>query len=68
MEVETKFNIGDRGWYISNNKVTSQEITGFNISVDENMNVEIEYTIHYDLTKVSEDKLFKTKNELLKTL
>ena len=68
MELETKFNIGDTGWYMSNNRVVSQKITGFNISVDESMNVDINYSLHYDDYEVSENDLFPSKEELLKSL
>lgn len=68
MEFETKFNIGDIGWYMSNNRVVSQKITGFNISVDESMNVDINYSLHYDDYEVSENDLFPSKEELLKSL
>ena len=68
MEVNTKFNLDELCWYITNNKVTEVRIKGYQINVDENSNVEIVYNVMYDDNYVPENKLFKTKEELLKTL
>lgn len=66
MKVKTKYDIGDRVWCISNNKVQNIEVTGFNITVTSE-GTEIIYTLHYDL-KYDESKVFDTKEELLKSL
>jgi hypothetical protein len=32
--VKTKFNIGDKVWYISNNRVQTMDVTGVRINVE----------------------------------
>lgn len=66
MVVQTKFNVGDKAWFMLENKPNCVDITGLNISIYESGNVEIEYTLHYD--KLKEENLFATKEELLKSL
>ena len=67
MEVNTKYDIGDTVWFILQNKAHHGEITGYNVTVDETMNIVVIYTIHHD-NKRPENKVFKTKEELLKSL
>jgi hypothetical protein len=68
MEVNTKFEIGDIVWFIDNNRAIYLEVTGITISLDFNADVEIVYSLHFDDKKLEESKLFKTKEELLKSL
>ena len=65
--VKTKYDIGDKVWYISNNGVHGGRITGFNIKIESDK-TEIRYTIHYDWGTVEEGLAFPTKEELLKSL
>lgn len=65
---ESKYNMGDKVWYISNNKVQSLEITGICISVESVDAYEVEYILHYDSSWISERKLFKSKKELIESL
>jgi len=67
LKVSTKFDIGDKVWYISDNKVNENDITGVSISVDNNELVNVDYTLHFN-DKVSENLLFLTKEELIKSL
>jgi hypothetical protein len=67
LKVSTKFDIGDKVWYISDNKVNENDITGVSISVDNNELVNVDYTLHFN-DKVSENLLFSTKEELIKSL
>lgn len=66
MEVETKFNIGDNVYFITDNKVQKMDITGISISVNGN-EPKIEYTLHFD-TNINENLVFASKEELLKSL
>jgi len=66
MKVTTKFNIGDVVWYVSDNKVNKLDVTGVVIDVDDT-GTKIEYYLHYDI-KLTEEELFKTKEELLESL
>lgn len=68
MEVETKFDIGDKVWLIYNNIVTALKVCGYRITIDESFNPEIVYTLHYNCLEVAESQLFKTKEELLNSL
>lgn len=68
MEVNTKFEIGDIVWFIDNNRAIYLEVTGITISLDFNADVEIVYSLHFEDKKLEESKLFKTKEELLKSL
>ena len=66
MEIKTKFNPGDIIWCIYENKAIRSKITGVGISVYETVST-IEYTIDKD-ERINEDKVFSTKEELLKSL
>lgn len=67
MDIQTKYDIGDRVWYISSNKATDSDITGVNITVGEFEKTDIKYILHYD-ELLPENKLFETKEKLLKSL
>lgn len=64
---ESKYNMGDKVWYISNNKVQSLEITGIRITVESVDAYEVEYILHYG-SWISERKLFNSKKELIESL
>lgn len=67
MEVKTKFDIGDIVFLISNNKVSSQKVTGLAIDVEDGK-VEVSYSLTFSESKIDESKLFKTKEELINSL
>lgn len=66
MEVSSKFNIGDKVYFIADNKVQKSDITGVSISAN-GCETKIEYTLHFDST-IDEDLVFSTKEELIKSL
>jgi hypothetical protein len=51
MEVKTKFDIDDIVFLISNNKVSSQKVTGFAIDVEDGK-VEISYSLNFSDSKI----------------
>lgn len=65
-EVNTKYSTGDEVYYISNNSVSKQKVRGVTISVTAT-ETEINYYLNNDQER-PENKLFKTKKELLDTL
>ena len=66
MEVSSKFNIGDKVYFIADNKVQKSDITGVSISVNGG-ETKVEYTLHFDST-IDESLVFATKEELIKSL
>lgn len=67
MKIETKFNIGDEVWFMYENRPTSMRIghIELHISCDK---VKRQYIDKYGRFRVSEHKLFRTKQELLESL
>lgn len=65
MKIETKFNTKDYCYFIKNNKIVKEKIASINIWAY-SAGLEIIYTMD-DLsdTKVGEEFLFKTKDELI---
>ena len=69
MDVSTKYDIGDEVFFMSNNMVARQTVTGVAISIaNAGDEAKITYHLHYGDTRVEENKLFKTKKELLESL
>lgn len=66
MKVSSKFNIGDKVYFITDNKVQRSDITGVSISVLGG-ETKVEYTLHFDST-IDENLVFATKEELIKSL
>ena len=66
MEVYSKYNINDTVWVVNRNKVIQQKIEGIEITVYKDK-TEIEYTF-IGGGKLPEDRVFKTKQELIDTL
>lgn len=66
MEVDSKYNINDTVWIVNRNKVIQQKIEGIEITVYKDK-TEIEYTF-IGGGKLPEDRVFKTKQELIDTL
>ena len=69
MEIKTKYNVGDKVYFLSNNAVVCLPIDTIRIEIDKNNNI-IKYRISNNGTCEwrQEDKLFTTKEELLKSL
>lgn len=66
MEVNTKFNINDIVWVVSDNKVIQQKVRGIEISVEKKV-ITITYSLLNDNT-YTETELYKTKQELIDAL
>ena len=66
--VKTKYNIGDKVWFISNNRVQSLDVTGVGICSELEAECKVEYILHFNSSWVNENKLFKSKKELLESL
>ena len=71
MEVNSKYNINDIVWVVNGNKVIQQKIqsveTTSYVNEKEIVKTEIEYTF-IGGSKLPEDRVFKTKQELIDTL
>ena len=65
--VKTKYYIGDRVWLISGNKAVEKIITQFDIVVSDN-DIKITDELNYESSDIDENKLFISKEELLKSL
>lgn len=65
---KTKYNIGDKVWFISNNRVLSLDVTGVHILVEQTGDRKVEYTLHYESSWIEEERLFQSKKELLEAL
>lgn len=77
MTIETKFDIGDEAYVLHENKVCKGNIDHISINVEENKKIHIYYkifriankTIHGSVRVVFKEwQIFKTKEELLKSL
>lgn len=67
MVVESRYNVGDMVWMISSNKTRQEKVSGVFICVREN-EVIITYTVDGNDDNISENSLFSSKEELLKSL
>lgn len=68
METKTKYDIGDMVWLISSNKAAKRQVTRVIISAEEPDRWEVKYSLQYGDTEYPENQLFKTEEELLKSL
>ena len=72
MTINTKFDIGDSVFFIEDNKVKKQYVESINIEIviDSWFNTLrlIRYTLNDGKSPYNEDKLFASKDELLKSL
>lgn len=69
MGINTKFDVGDRVFFMNNNKVCETNIERITIITEED-NIEIRYRVkvNYTYKSLPESKVFATKQELLNTL
>ena len=74
MDIKTKYDIGHRVFFMSDNRVCEGTIEYFNIGFNQQISGEKYMTISYCVKtmfftdfSVAEDKLFSTKEELLKS-
>lgn len=73
MTIETKYNIGDKVWFIDDNKAKSATIITIGVFVERDMNSQyVSNSVQYGLYDFPypyiENYLFPTKEELLKSL
>lgn len=76
MKIGTKYDIGQEVWALLDNKIQRVKIWGVDINIEEGFDGQYTYPSrtrinYYDFGKhhiISEDKLFPTKEELLKSL
>lgn len=70
MVIQTKFNIDEIVYFIFNNKVYNAPIRSINIQVTYLNTVKIKYTVkNLELSaSLCEESIFRTKEELLKSL
>ena len=68
MEAKTKYDIKDNVWLVTENKAVRMFITGLVVTFTDNDNYEVKYNLNYSLCDIPENRLFKTKEELLESL
>lgn len=71
MKIETKYSIGDLVYYLSHNAIAYKPIDFIRIEINESGNIETKYCIRATYAECewrTEDKLFTSKEELLKSL
>lgn len=69
MQINTKYNIGDKVWWIENNKVHQGNVRSIHFSMyDSDYGSVLVYLLAGDVRDFKEDVLFPTKEELLKSL
>lgn len=70
MTIETKFNLGDKVFVLYNDKIQEVSVTGVYAFYEYNP-IHINYRVKFVAggeTKLSEDRLFATKQELINSL
>ena len=68
MEPQTKYDIKDNVWLIDENKAVKMFVTGLEITSTIPGSYEVKYDLNYSLCDIPENRLFKTKEELLESL
>jgi hypothetical protein len=68
MKAKTKYDIGDKVWLIDDNRAVMLDVTRVIISVENLDNCDVKYSLHYGDAEIPEEYLFKSKEELLKSL
>lgn len=68
MEIKTKFNVGDEVFYMRDNRVQSGEVRGMEVYIHRSEANVIVYVSPGDSRGYTEDFLFGSKEELLKSL
>ena len=69
MKIETKYNIGDKVYFLFENKVQRSNIQLINIRIGNKIGVEYYIqTTHEDSLWFTEEEIFPTKEDLLKSL
>ena len=68
MEAKTRFDIKDNVWLVNENKAVRMFVTGMVVTFTEPDSHDVKYDLNYSLCEIPENKLFKTKEELLESL
>ena len=68
MKATTKFDIKDNVWLVYENKAVRRFVTGLVVTFTEPDSYDVKYDLNYSLCEIPENKLFKTKEELLESL
>ena len=74
MDIKTKFSIGEVVWYYGHNGLEKYVIDSILIAIESKSKISIEYLsaafhgMTKDQVKKKEDKLYPSKEELIKTL
>lgn len=69
MTIETKYNIGDKVWFMHNNSVNCETIIKIDVFIERDVIYNnIFYHIYNYCSPYIEQKLFPTKEDLLKSL
>lgn len=76
MTIETKYNIGDEVWFMTNNKPTTMRVWDITIEIKTKFDGQYVYGDYYRIyyhdygnkNTVKENNLYPTKEELLKSL
>jgi len=67
MTINTKFDLNELAYFLSDNKIVSDKIK--RIFIEENdINTKIEYELHDSYNNISEKDLFESKDELINYL
>lgn len=68
MNIETKYGLGAEVWFMCDNKPVSDQVSGISIDIDGYRNTNVVYRFDYRNKQYFEGDLFKTKDELMKSL
>lgn len=74
MDIKTKLNINDTCFFLTQNMVRESEIESISISAYSNLDIRISYMVKKNpagsqyTTRFDENDIFKTKEDLLKSL
>ena len=68
MDIKTKFNVGDKVFFMRDNRVQSGEVRGMEVLIHRSEANVIVYVSPGDSRGYTEDVLFESKEELLKSL
>lgn len=68
MKVKTKYNLGEKVWFMEQNRPQCRDIRYIYIRVSNENQYSVTYLVNNDSTKRAEDTLYSSKQELLKTL
>jgi hypothetical protein len=68
MTIETKYSTTQECWLIHDNKVQKMQIVAISITIRSGCKDEVNYLLHNSSVLYSQDSIFETKEELLKSL